>query len=268
MRRFQYWVFTVAVTIVSRLFIAGGRLLRRNRLRIKKRGTFRVRTTFPSGENVIDAKLVQPVGEAKGVVLICHGIGETVWHWKSTQRLLAQNGIASLLFNYSGWGRSTGFPDVNQCEADARAAYRLLPELMPGRPISLLGYSLGSGIAASIAPQVQPQQLILCASFTSLREAAVSLGFPWPLPYLLPPVWNNVEAMRQCSIPTLLVHGEDDRLFSSKMAKKLAEACASPHELILVPDSTHAKPIFAPELAYWGHIIDRVGTHDGLRPGA
>src|ERR1700760_3519331 len=131
LRRFQYFVFTVSVTIVSRLFIAGGRLLRRNRLRIKKRGTFRVRTTFPSGNNVIDAKLVQPVGEAKGAVLICHGIGETVWHWKGTQRLLAQNGVASLLFNYSGWGRSTGFADVKQCEADALAAYRLLQQLMP-----------------------------------------------------------------------------------------------------------------------------------------
>jgi hypothetical protein len=113
-QRFQYWVFTVAITIVSRLSISAGLLLRKHRVRIRKRGTFRVRTTFPSGNNVIDAKLVQPVGEAKGAVLICHGIGETVWHWKSVQRLLAQNGVASLLFNYSGWGRSTGFADVQR----------------------------------------------------------------------------------------------------------------------------------------------------------
>jgi alpha-beta hydrolase superfamily lysophospholipase len=256
--RFQYWVFTVCVTIVSRLFITAGRYLRHNRIRIKKRGTFRVRTTFPSGSNVIDAKFVQPVGEAKGAVLICHGIGETVWHWKSVQRLLAQNGVASLLFNYSGWGRSTGFADVNQCEADALAAYQLLQELMPGKRISLLGYSLGSGIASTIAPQVNPHRLFLCASYTSLRKAAVRMGFPWPIPFLLPPVWNNVDTMRRCTTPTVIVHGQRDGLFSPRMAETLAVSCAAPCELIIVPDMSHARPIFAPELAFWGNIVERV----------
>jgi alpha-beta hydrolase superfamily lysophospholipase len=256
--RFQYWVFTVAVTIVSRLFITAGRYMRRNRVRVKKRATFRVRTTFPSGSNLIDAKLVQPVGQAHGAVLICHGIGETVWHWKGVQRLLAQNGVASRLFNYSGWGRSTGFADVKQCEADAFEAFRLLKDLMPDQRISLLGYSLGTGIASTIAPHVQPHRLMLCASYTSLRRAAQSMGFPWPLPLLLPPVWDNVAALEQCTIPTVIVHGEADRLFSPNMAKTLATSCAAPCELILVPDSSHAKPIFAPDLAYWSNIIDRV----------
>jgi pimeloyl-ACP methyl ester carboxylesterase len=258
LRRIQYVVFTIAVTIISRLFIAGGRHLRQNRVRIKKRGSFRVRTTFPSGSNLIDAKLVQPVGEAKGAVLICHGIGETVWHWKSVQRLLAQNGVASLLFNYSGWGRSTGVPDVQQCENDALEAFRLLKDLMPNQRISLLGYSLGTGIAASIAPKLNPHRLILCASYTSLRRAAQSMGFPWPLPLLLPPVWDNVAAMQQNAIPTVIVHGQNDKLFSYRMAETLSQSCAAPCELIIVSDSSHAKPIFAPDVAYWGNIIDRV----------
>jgi alpha-beta hydrolase superfamily lysophospholipase len=258
LRRIQYRVFTIAVTIVSRLFIAGGRYLRKNRIRVKKRGSFRVRTTFPSGSNLIDAKLVQPVGEAKGAVLICHGIGETVWHWKSVQRLLAQNGVASLLFNYSGWGRSTGVAEVHQCEADALEAFRLLAELMPGQRISLLGYSLGSGVATAIAPKVNPHRLMLCASYTSLRRAAVSMGFPWPIPLLLPPVWDNVAALHSCTVPTVIVHGADDALFSPRMAQTLANACAAPCELIVVPATSHARPIFAPDVSFWGHIIDRV----------
>lgn len=256
--RLQYWVFTVAITIVSRLFIKAGRHLRHNRVRIKKRGSFRVRTTFPSGSNLIDAKLVQPVGEAKAAVLICHGIGETVWHWKSVQRLLAQNGVASLLFNYSGWGRSTGYADVQQCEADAVEAFRVLKELMPDKRISLLGYSLGSGVAAAVAAKVNPHRLMLCSSYTSLRRAAVSMGFVWPIPYILPPVWDNVAALRQNTIPTLIVHGEKDRLFSHRMARTLAENCAAECELVIVPEIFHAKPIFAPDLSFWGHVIDRV----------
>jgi len=42
------------------------------------------------------------------VVLLCHGIGETVEHWSAVQALFHEHGIGSLVFNYSGYGKSSG----------------------------------------------------------------------------------------------------------------------------------------------------------------
>jgi hypothetical protein len=76
----------------------------------------------------------------RAVVLVCHGIGETVGHWVPVQELLAANGAASLVFDYSGYGRSTGRIEAAQCERDAIAAFEFLEKLAPGAPIAVLGF--------------------------------------------------------------------------------------------------------------------------------
>ena len=90
------------------------------------------------------------------------------------QELLAAHGAASLVFDYSGYGRSTGRIEAAQCEQDAIAAFEFLEGLAPGAPIAVLGFSLGSGIAAAVMRRVRASRLVLCAGFTSFRAAAHS----------------------------------------------------------------------------------------------
>ncbi len=172
--------------------------------------------------------------------------------------LLAQSGVASLVFNYSGYGKSTGWVTPGQCEDDAVAAFKLLERIVPSIPISLLGFSLGSGIAAAIATRVNPQRLILCAAFSSLREAACNIGLPGCLACLLPAIWSNAAILSSSKIPVLILHGSADRLFSPRMGEVLAKACSSSCELIVVPGLTHNAPIYQPQLSYWSLVTSRV----------
>lgn len=211
-----------------------------------------------SGENLLDAVFVEPAsGRAKAGVLICHGIGETVRHWESAQRLLASEGVASLVFNYSGYGRSTGRIHALQFERDAMAAFHRLKQLLPSVPLSLLGFSLGSGIAAAIVTKLSVQRLILCAAFPSFREAAGRL-MPKAIACLLPAIWRTEEALRSCCVPVLIIQGEADRLFPAHMARELARACGGPCELVLVPKLSHNAPIYQPQSSYWALIAARV----------
>jgi uncharacterized protein len=218
---------------------------------------------IPSGDNILDALLVQPKEEpVKAVVLICHGIGETVEHWCAVQMLLAENRVASLVFDYSGYGRSTGTIRVEQCERDAIAAFNFLKRQIPSEVISLLGFSLGSGIAAAVAHKVIPYRLVLCASYTSFRGAANSIGVPQPFASFVPAIWNTEETLRTCAVPVLIVHGERDQLFPSKMARELAAACCSSCELIVVPALSHNAPIYRPQLSYWSEIASRLQVEE------
>jgi hypothetical protein len=91
----------------------------------------RTQQTIPSGRNLLDV-FIQPAGGAtRKSMLICHGIGDVVSQWYPIQRLFAVRGIASLVFDYSGYGRSTGRIDWNQCEQDAIAAFARLQEISP-----------------------------------------------------------------------------------------------------------------------------------------
>jgi pimeloyl-ACP methyl ester carboxylesterase len=264
-------IFTAAMTCASRILIFRDRLFDRLPKVSDENisGCSAIRHSIPSGNNTLDAVLVRPVERpVKAAVLICHGIGETVEHWHAVQLLLAENAVASLVFDYSGYGRSTGWIDADQCESDAMAAFAFLRQLMPSEPISLLGFSLGSGIAAAITPRVAPHRLVLCASYTSLRNAVRGIGILKPFAFLLPAIWNTGEALRTCTVPVLIVHGENDELLPSRMARELAAACRSSCELIIVPSLSHNGPIYQPQLSYWSMVLAHLqaGSSAQLQP--
>jgi alpha-beta hydrolase superfamily lysophospholipase len=221
------------------------------------------RTFIPSGKNRLDVVFVHPeAGPAKAAVLILHGIGETVQRWFPVQQLLALNGVASLVFDYSGYGRSTGTVDWSQCEDDAVVAFEHLRGLAYPLPVSVLGFSLGSGIAAAMIHRVQANRLVLCAAFTSFRNGARSVGLPEVLSRYVPPIWCTQQSLRRCSLPVIVVHGEKDGLFPVRMARELANACGGPAELIVVPNVAHNQPFRRPDLSYWGLIVSRLAGEE------
>jgi hypothetical protein len=250
--------FTVALTSISRALI-----LRDNVFgwsgpgRRDNTADLSVSTqSIPSGSSLLDAVFVAPVLlPARAAVLLCHGIGETVAHWFPVQRILAANGVASLLFNLSGYGKSTGRVDWSQFEMDAVSAFKCMQRLAPGLPLSVLGFSLGSGIAAAIVNQVAASRLVLCAVFTSFRDAARSFGLPAFLSPLVPPIWCTEESLHGCALPVLVVQGEKDRLFPVQMARDLVSRCGPNVRLLVVPNMAHNQPFRRLDLSYWGPIV-------------
>ena len=69
--------------------------------------------------------------------------------WFGVQQLRAAHGVASLVFDYSGFGKSTGKPHWEQFELDAIAAFAALEKPAPGLPVSVLGFSLGTGVTTA-----------------------------------------------------------------------------------------------------------------------
>ncbi len=262
----QQVIFIVAVTAASRFLLLRDRIRcfpKQKKLAEQRRAREAEidlqRQQFPSGRNVLDAVLVMPrTTPFQACLLLCHGIGETVEHWQAAQMLLAEHGVASLVFNYSGYGQSTGWISAAQCECDAIAAFRFLERRLPGKRISLLGYSLGSGIAAAILRRVPAHTLVLCAAYTSFRDGARRAGLPGFLIGVFPDLWDSERALRGCSVPVVIVQGEQDRLFPPAMARQLARACDGACELMIVRGVSHNGPIFDPQPGYWSALIARL----------
>ncbi len=252
----QNALFTVTVGGAGRIFLARDRLL--GRMRRLERVGFSAgvvsRHAIASGGNLLDAVLAAPPQPPQSVVLICHGIGEVVEHWLGAQQALAEEGVASLVFDYSGYGKSTGFVAARQCEADAMAAFAFLRGLFADLPISLLGFSLGSGVAGAILGKVEVHRLVLCSAFPSFRAAAARAGLPRGLGFLAPDIWRTAEALRERRIAALIVHGELDRLFPAAMAEELHAACGSGCELLIAPGLGHDDAYSRPSASYWGKV--------------
>jgi pimeloyl-ACP methyl ester carboxylesterase len=264
-------LLTIAVTATARVCLVRDRLMRRIPWdgRAETAGPGISRHAVPSGKHMLDAVLVRPAGDALASVLICHGIGETVEHWHRVQRMLAEHGVASLVFDYAGYGRSRGFFSAKQAEEDAVAAFHFLESMTAPLPVSILGLSLGSGIAVATVGKARPHRLVLCAAFTSLHEASGRVGVPRAFRFAVPAIWEAAAALRACPVPVLIVHGEKDRLFPVRMAQELAGFCGANCELVIVPGASHNDPFYHPQKSYWGETVARflLPNGAGIRGG-
>ena len=214
------------------------------------------RLVIASGKRRLSAVYVS-AGEDTPAVLICHGIGELVEYWGKVQGLLKGMGVSSLVFNYSGYGTSTGHLSAAHCEEDAAAACRELAA-RGHRSIVLLGFSLGTGVGGAVASRVAIDGLVLCEGFSSLREAAIAMGFPRWITRVVPDAWDTVHRVSALEIPVLVVHSDVDGLFPLSMAQRVAEACGSRGTLVVIEGVSHNAPIFAPTEDYWRPIAEWV----------
>ena len=253
----QRFAFTAALTIASRFVQLRDRLLGRVPSTRPDCDTVRAsQHAISSGRNVLDGVFVAPaVGSPRSALLICHGIGEIVPQWFPIQRIFAENSIASLVFDYSGYGRSTGFIDWRQCEQDAISSFQFLQHLAPGVSITLLGFSLGTGVAPAILNRVNPDRLVLCAGYTSFRSAARAAWIPPFMTPLVPPIWSAESALSDCSLPILIVQGDRDRLFQMQMAHDLRACSGGRADLLILPARSHNAPFYNPKPEYWDPII-------------
>ena len=171
---------------------------------------------------------VAPVGAAVAWIVILPGIGDRMEYWRGVQAWLRARGVGSVVFHYSGYPGSGGKTTPEALEADGRAVYHWLRERV-NEPLYLLGFSLGSGVAAAIAGDLRPAPagLILCSGYTSLRAAARRVVRAKGLERLLPDIWNSVDALKRLApdrleMRVLVVHSAGDWLFPMAMAEELA----------------------------------------------
>jgi uncharacterized protein len=264
--RGQTLIFTTSVTCIARGTVLRDMML--GRLRRMRRPELEYshaisRHSISSQDRLLDAVLVKPTDMLRAVLMICHGIGETVEYWIQAQHLLATRGVASLVFDYSGYGRSKGTVDWRRCEDDAVAAFEYLKAMRLAAPLSLLGFSLGSGVATAVLERTMPERVALCAAFTSFRDAACAMGVPRKCTAMLPPIWDGEAPLRTWRRPVLVVHGETDKMFPVAMARRLVEWGGPAAELVVVAGHGHTEPFYRPQMAFWGPVVEWLTRDSG-----
>jgi hypothetical protein len=247
-------ILSIALGVVGRVFLRRDRLNGEMRRLLDAFALDQERLTIRSGDRDLSSVYVR-AGDDAPVFLICHGIGEQVEYWSGVQELLKAMDISSLVFNYSGYGSSSGRVSAAHCEEDAIAAYGELRE-RGHKNIFLVGFSLGSGVVLAVAPKLEVDGVVICQGYSSLREAAVAIGFRRWMTHAMPDVWHNVRRLSDVAAPILVVHSDGDQLFPVAMARRVHEACGERGELMIACGFAHDGPVYFPTEAYWRPIVE------------
>lgn len=178
-----------------------------------------------------------------GAVLFCHGNGGNLSHrgrallpWCQTMQQ------AVLLFDYPGYGQSTGSPSENRCYESAKVGYTWLvkEQKVPPERIILYGGSLGGGVATELATRKPHRVLVLVSPFTSIPDLAQKL-YPFvPARWLVRNQFNNRDKIGSCSGPVFIAHSKQDQLIPLTMARELYEAAPKPKRFFTMDGWPHA----------------------------
>ncbi len=128
-----------------------------------------VTLTTRDGERLA-AWWIPATGASRGTILYIHGNAGNLGHRVRIAAMLHTLGVDLLLFDFRGFGRSTGRPTERGTYLDAAAAWAHLTRergVAPER-IVIYGRSLGGPIAAHLAAEVDAAGLVLDSTFESI----------------------------------------------------------------------------------------------------
>jgi fermentation-respiration switch protein FrsA (DUF1100 family) len=171
---------------------------------------------------------------------------------------LTAAGFDVLLFDYRGYGRSSGRPSEEGTYRDARAALACLldqPRVDPAR-VFYLGESLGGAVALDLALEHPPAGLVLLSAFTGIRELG-RLHYPFVPPALVPDAYPTLRRIRDLRAPLLVLHGDRDEIVPLSHGRALFESAPEPKRMHVFPGLGHndlvpvAGAEFAQVIASW-----------------
>jgi pimeloyl-ACP methyl ester carboxylesterase len=164
------------------------------------------------------------LGPASEKAVVYFGGNAEDVYYNAEEFRAALPGHTSYLVNYRGYGGSSGAPTEANLFADALGIYDALRERHA--EITVIGRSLGSGVATYLASQRDVHRLILATPLDSALALAQSMYPVYPVSLLLKDRYKSVEYAPQIKAPTLIVLAEHDRVIPRKHSMRLVEAFA------------------------------------------
>jgi uncharacterized protein len=179
---------------------------------------------WPGAMGDVEVMVTEPLGPPKGLALLCHPhpLHGGQMHNKvvtTLARAFDEANYRTLRFNFRGVGKSAGVYDGGKGEQDdciamikaLRAGYEHLPW-------SLAGFSFGAYVAARVALQHVPAQLLLVA------PPVTRLGLEMPTAFA-------------CDV--VVLQGQADEVVPAQAVSQWADSVTSPCQLLTFEACSH-----------------------------
>lgn len=198
--------------------------------------------------------LYHPPRPGKPVILFFHGNGDSVLGSVIAVQSLVAAGYGAVLPEYRGFNGGPGLPDEAGLYKDARAARAWMTAngIGPDRVV-MIGYSLGTGVAAQMAMERRPRALVLIAPYASIAHVTAARFWWSPADLLVSERFDTASKIAGITCPILLIHGTADTTIppdNSALLKTLRPDA----ERVLFPSVGHEIAFKQPAqefVAYW-----------------
>lgn len=147
-------------------------------------------------------------------ILYCHGNAGNIGDRIDKLYRFYLSGFNVFMFDYQGYGQSTGTPSEEGIYASGLAAYDYLIAtglLKRHDTLIVYGTSLGGSVAAHIAANRKVHGIVLENAFVSLRSIAAT-HYAFIPGFLIPNRFRTLDDLKKTRIPKLIFHAKDDQI--------------------------------------------------------
>ena len=151
-------------------------------------------------------------GSARKTLIV--GFGGNAWNGEDVASYLGgvYPSADIVTFHYRGYRPSTGKPSADALLADAPLVFDAAAKRVPTKRTVVVGFSIGTGVAASLANQRRMSGMILVTPFDSLKKVA-SETYPWlPVGLFFEHEFDAAGALKGSDVPVAIIAAERDEL--------------------------------------------------------
>jgi alpha-beta hydrolase superfamily lysophospholipase len=236
--------------------------------------------TFPSNSGATIHGWLVGSETNRAVVILQHGIHGSRADMVGRARFLLEAGYSVLLFDFQSHGESAGSHiTFGYLESrDSQAAVAFVKSRFPGKPVGVIGCSLGGAAAVLAEPPLDVQALVLEMMYPTVVEATkdrIAMRFG-PAGRLLSPLLTiQMKSRLGCTtddlrpivrvetikVPKLIIAGAEDRDTPLRESKEIFTRAAEPKKFVSFEGARHQDLLnLAPE-KYKKVILDFLETH-------
>jgi hypothetical protein len=192
----------------------------------------------PDGDS-LNALLFTTDQKPIGFILYCHGNADNLKRWGVYASDFTRLGYTVLMFDYRGYGKSSGSPSEENLYADAATVWNWALSNFKIEKMILFGRSLGAAAASNLATHVQPDLLILETPFDEIKNAV----FPPFIPnvYVLPFKFrfSNSTFLPDVHCKKVIIHGTNDWVVPLSSANRLKPFLKADDRFVVIEGGSH-----------------------------
>ncbi len=175
----------------------------------------------------------------KGLIFYLHGNAGSLQGWGSRAKLFTDLGYDVAMLDYRGFGKSEGkITSKEQLIEDNQLVYEYYKTKYKEKDIIIMGYSIGSGMAARLASDNNPQKLILQSPYYELKET-LHEHYPFIPGFLLRYNFKTHDYLKELNKPVAIIHGKEDLIIPFKSSLKLKNEFKDKINLYTIEDYGH-----------------------------
>ncbi|KAL6542000.1 hypothetical protein OROGR_011486 [Orobanche gracilis] len=172
-------------------------------------------------------------------------------HYHNLMKIIAYDSESTIdlsqqqMYDYSGYGQSTGKPSEHNTYSDIEAAYKCLEESYGARQedVILYGQSVGSGPTVDLAARLPRLRAVILHSpiLSGLR-----VMYPVKRTYWFD-IYKNIDKISSIKCPVLVIHGTADDVVDYSHGKRLHELSQEKYEPLWIKGGNHCDLELYPE---------------------